>query len=296
MGGCGWIAKASWAFLAALLALAPPKASGQPTITVFAAADLAFAFRQALPRLEQALGVKVTVVLGSTGNLARQIEQGAPADLFFAADQRFVERLVASGILIAETQALYAQGRIVLATARSFGPKLTDLRALLNPKLRHVAIANPLHAPYGKAAEEALRKAGVWEALTPKLVYGENVRHALQFIQTGGAEAGIIARSIADVPEIDWILIDADLHAPLNQTAAVVKRSPRPELGLAFIRFVNGTEGRAIMKRYGLLLPGEFRSKGVSTLPSEPPSGVARAGYPRSGCAPGPVTGRENEF
>jgi molybdate transport system substrate-binding protein len=305
-----------WAFLAALLALAPAaKAAGRPTITVFAASDLAFAFKEVIPPVEQALGVKVAVVLGSTGNLARQIEQGAPADLFFAADQRFVERLVARGILMAETQALYAQGRIALATAKSFGPKLTDLRALLNPRVRHVAISNPLHAPYGRAAEEALRKAGVWEALTPKLVYGENVRHALQFIQTGGAEAGIVARSIANVPEIDWILIDADLHAPLNQTAAVVKRSPRPELGLAFIRFVNGPEGRAIMKRYGFLLPGEFRSEGVAPTPrvptpgthaegvgarvpapSEPPPGVARAGYPRSGCSLGPVTGRENEF
>lgn len=248
-----------WAFVAILLAFLPATlASGQPALTVFAASDLAFAFKEIVPRFEQALGVKVTLVLGSTGNFARQIEHGAPADVFFAADQGFVERLAAKGILIAETQTLYAQGQIVLATAKSFGPKLIDLRALLNPKIRHVAIANPLHAPYGKAAAEALRKVGVWEALRPKLVYGETVRHALQFVQTGAAEAGIVARSIADAPEVDWSLIDAGLHAPLNQAVAVVRRSSRPELGLAFIQFVNGSEGREIMKRYGFRLPGEF--------------------------------------
>jgi len=121
-----------------------------------------------------------------------------------------------------------------------------------------VAIANPAHAPYGRAAEEALRKAGVWEAVRPKLVYGENVRHTLQFMQTGAVDAGIIALSIASVPEVEWVLIDAGLHAPLDQAAAVTRRSPRPELGLAFIQFVNGPEGRPIMKRHGFLLPGEF--------------------------------------
>jgi molybdate transport system substrate-binding protein len=244
--------------LTTLLALVPAGAAGQPTLTVFAAADLAFAFKEIVPRFEKATSTKVTLVLGSTGNLSRQIEHGAPADIFFAADQSFVARLTAKGILIAETQAPYARGRIVLATAKSVGSKLNDLRALLNPKIRHVAIANPLHAPYGKAAEEALRKVGVWEALNPKLVYGDNIRHAVQFVQTGAAEAGIVALSVANVPEIDWTLIDETLHAPLNQAVAVVRRSRQPELGLAFIQFINGPEGREIMKRYGFLLPGEF--------------------------------------
>lgn len=246
------------ALLAALIALAPAAASAQPAVTVFAAADLAFAFKELAPRFEKALGVRVTVVPGSTGNLARQIEHGAPADVFFAADESVVKRLVAERVLIAETRTMYARGRIVLATAKRFGPRLTDVKGLLDPRVRHVAIANPLHAPYGKAAEEALRKAGVWESLKPKMVYGENIRHALQFVQAGAAEAGIVARSVADVPEVEWVLIDASLHAPLNQTAAVVRRSARPELGLALIQFVNGPEGREIMRRYGLLLPGEF--------------------------------------
>jgi molybdate transport system substrate-binding protein len=103
-----------------------------------------------------------------------------------------------------------------------------------------------------------LRNAGVWEALRPKLVFGENIRHTLQIIQSGAAEAGIVALSVADVPEIDSVPIDAAAYAPLDQVAAVVRRSPRPELGAAFIQFVSGPEGRPIMKRFGFRLPGEF--------------------------------------
>lgn len=233
-------------------------AADRPALTVFAASDLAFAFRELAPRFEQATGARLTLVFGSTGNFAQQIRQGGPVDVFFAADQSFVDALVAERVLLGETRTLYARGRIVLATARAFGARLTDLRALLDPKIRHVAIANPAHAPYGRAAEEALRRTGVWEALRPRLVYGENVRHTLQFIQTGAVDAGIVALSVATVPEVDWVLIDAGLHAPLDQAAAVVRHSPRPELGQAFIQFVNGPEGRPIMKRYGFRLPGEF--------------------------------------
>jgi len=229
-----------------------------PTLTVFAAADLAFAFRELTPRFGQATGARVTLVLGSTGNLAKQIEHGAPADVFFAANQAFVDDLLAKGALIAETRTLYAQGRIVLATARAAGPKLTALSQLLEPRVRRVAIANPAHAPYGRAAEEALRAAGVWDAVKPKLVYGENIRHALQFVESGAAEAGIVALSVANVPAIDHVPIDPALHARLDQAVAVVRRSARPELGLAFIQFVNGPEGRPVMKKYGFLLPGEF--------------------------------------
>jgi len=244
---------------AALLgAVAPGRAADPPTLTIFAAADLAFALRDLAPRFEKALGVKVSLVLGSTGNLARQIEHGAPADLFFSANETFVDDLVRVGAVIPQTRGLYAQGRLVLATPKVFGPKLTDLRQLTDPRVRRVAIANPQHAPYGKAAEQALRKVGVWDAVRPKLVYGENIRHALQFLQTGAAEAGVVALSVAGVPEIDWVAVDPALHAPLNQVVAVVRRSERPELSLAFIQFVNGPEGRRIMKSYGFMLPGEF--------------------------------------
>lgn len=247
--------------LLVLLALVSPAvtaAADPPALTVFGAADLTFALQELAPRFEKAMGVKVTLVLGSTGNLSRQIEHGAPADLFFAANERFVDDLSARGTVIPQTRTLYAQGRIVLATPKVFGPRLNDLRALTDSRIRRVAIANPQHAPYGKAAEEALRKVGVWDAVRPKLVYGENIRHTLQFLQTGAADAGIVALSVAHVAEIEWVPIDPALHAPLNQVVAVVRRSARPEIALAFIHYVNGPEGRPIMKRYGFRLPGEF--------------------------------------
>jgi molybdate transport system substrate-binding protein len=243
--------------LAAALAL-PLPAAGEPVLTVFAASDLAFAFQELQPRFERAHGAKVTLVLGSTGNLGRQIEHGAPADVFFGADERVVDDLVARGVLIAETRTLYAQGRLVLATARSAGAKLGDLRELLDARVRRVAIANPAHAPYGRAAEEALRRLGIWERLRGKLVYGENIRQTLQFVQTGAVEAGLVALAVASVPELLWVPIDPGLHAPLNQAVAVVRRSRRPELGLALVQFVNGAEGRAILKRYGFVVAGEF--------------------------------------
>jgi molybdate transport system substrate-binding protein len=229
-----------------------------PTLTVFAASDLAFALKEIAAAFEQAMKVKVTLVFGSTGNLAKQIEHGAPADVFFAANQSFVDDLAARNAIITQTRGLYAQGRIVLITARASGPRLTDLRELVGDRVRRVAIANPAHAPYGRAAEEALRTVGLWDALKPKLVYGENIRQALQYVETGAAEAGIVALSVANVPSVHVTPIDPALHTPLNQAAAVVRRSPRPEMGLAFLQFVNGPAGRVVMKRHGFLLPGEF--------------------------------------
>ena len=238
-------------------AILPPPAGSQE-LTVAAASDLTFPLKEIGPLFERVNGVKITFIFGSTGNLAKQIEHGAPVDVFFAADVGFVDHLKRKGKTIPESQTLYAQGRIVLATAKQTGLALTELGDLLRPEVRRVAIANPSHAPYGRAAREALESVGLWERLRPKLVYGENIRHTLQFIQTGNAEAGIVALSVADVPEVSYALIDQALHKPLSQMAAVVKRSPRPDLALAFIQFVNGPRGRPIMKRYGFLLPGDF--------------------------------------
>jgi molybdate transport system substrate-binding protein len=231
-------------------------AAARPTITVFGAADLAFALRDISPRFEATHRVKVTLVMGSTGNLAHQVAAGAPADVLFAANEAFVDDLIERGALLRETRALYAQGRIGIAARPGRG--LKQLGALTGPGIRRIAIANPGHAPYGKAAEEALRGAGLWETVKPRLVYGDNVRHTLQFLETGAVDVAIIALSIAEVPGIEFTLIDAALHLPLNQAAAVTARSAHPDLAQAFIRFVLGPEGRPIMKRYGFLLPGEF--------------------------------------
>lgn len=242
----------------ALSGSSPARAQSRQGLTVFAAADLAFALREIAAKYEHTHDTNVTLVLGSTGHLSQQVAHGAPADVLFAANESFVDDLTRRGAIIPETRALYAQGRIVLARRKDRGLRLTELAQLTAPRVRRIAIANPQHAPYGKAAEEALRSVGVWGAVEAKLVFGENIRHALQFLETGGVDAAIIALSLASVAGIEHVLIDAALHKPLNQVAGVVKRSAHPERSLAFIRYVNGPHGRPIMKKYGFLLPGEF--------------------------------------
>ncbi|MFQ5612952.1 MAG: molybdate ABC transporter substrate-binding protein, partial [Anaerolineae bacterium] len=247
--------------LAALLtacAAGRPAANPAEPLLVAAASDLQFAFTEISRRFEADTGQPVRFSFGSTGNLTAQIENGAPFDVFAAANVAFIERLQAQDLVIPGTQQLYAQGRIVLAVNRQAGVQATKLEDLLDPTLGRLAIANPNHAPYGQAAREALESAGVWEAVQPRLVLGENVRQALQFVQTGDAPLGIVALSIAGVPEVNYILLEADLHQPLNQALAVIKGTPREAAARAFVEFVNGPEGRSIMKKYGFLLPGEF--------------------------------------
>ena len=235
-----------------------PQTARGNDLLVAAAADLQFAFTDIGQLFEQQTGRHVTFSFGSTGNLTTQIENGAPFDLFAAANVAYIDRLRDRGLIIPQTQQLYAQGRIVLAVNRKAGVTATDLGDLLDPSIPRVAIANPDHAPYGLAAKQAFQHAGLWDRLQPKLVYGENVRQTLQFVQTGNAPAGIVALSIADVPEISWTLIDAGLYEPLNQALAVIRGSPNEQTARAFIDFVNGPQGRPIMKKYGFLLPGEF--------------------------------------
>ncbi len=247
--------------LVLLGALAAPGTHGpaaeRPELLVAAAADLVFAFREIGPAFERAHAAKVTVTLGSTGQLAQQILHGAPFDVFFAANTAYVEDLRARGALLPGSVESYAQGQLVLATPRD-RPPLVNLRDLARDDVKRVAIANPAHAPYGMAAREALERAGVWGRVQPKLVYGENVGQALQFLQTRNVDAAIIALSVAQAPEVRHALIDQSLYRPIIQAAAVMARSRRPDLARAFIRFVNGPEGRPTMKRYGFLLPGEF--------------------------------------
>jgi molybdate transport system substrate-binding protein len=239
-----------------------PPATSTPTappeqITVAAAADLQFAFTEIAALFEDDTGVKVNLVFGSTGQLTQQIENGAPYDLTAAANQAYIDRLAAQDLVLPESVALYAQGHIVLAVNRQPGHKALGLQDLMQPEITRVAIANPEHAPYGVAAMQALQTAGLWEQIQPKLVLAENVRQALQYIQSGDAEAGIIALSVADVPEIEWTLIDDEFHAPLNQALAVVTSSTHPDLAANFAAYINGEKGRPIMRRYGFILPGE---------------------------------------
>jgi len=239
--------------------LAPASQASSPAVlTVAAAADLQFAFQEIGDLFEQETDQEVTFVFGSSGQLAQQIEDGAPFDLFASANISFVTSLAQKKLVLPESVQLYARGRIVLAVNRLSGIEATTLPDLLSPQIKHIAITNPAHAPYGAAAKEALIAAGVWEAIQPRIVYGENVRQTLQYIQNGDAEAGIISLSVADVPEITWTLIDQALHAPLDQALAVVTSSSQQDLALEFASFVNGPLGRPIMQKHGFIFPDEI--------------------------------------
>lgn len=254
-----WAALVGSALVGAVACTALVSGARQPpTLTVAAAADLQSAFEEIGALFQKEKGVRVLFSFGSSGNLARQIENGAPVEVFASANQAYVADLQAAGLIIEDTRQLYALGRIVLVSSQRAGLELKRLEDLLRPEVKYVATANPDHAPYGLAARQALETAGIWEAVRPKLVYGENVRQALQFVQTGNAEAGIVALSIAQEPEVTYVLLDDSLHEPLWQEMAVV-RGRRQEAGAReFIAFVNGPEGRPIMKKYGFLVPGEF--------------------------------------
>ncbi|BCX02384.1 MAG: molybdate ABC transporter substrate-binding protein [Candidatus Roseilinea sp.] len=246
----------------ALSGCAPPARASSPApravLTAAAAADLQFALTEIAERFEAQTGHKVTLAFGSTGQLAQQIEHGAPYDLFAAANIQFVDDLAQKGLIIPESVALYARGRIVLAVNHQSGVRAAKLEDLTSAQVTRIAIANPDHAPYGLAAQQALESAGVWDAVRPKLVLAENVRQALQFVQTGDAPVGIVALSVANVPEVTYTLIDAALHRPLDQALGVVSTSKQRAIALDFARFINGEHGRPIMRKYGFVLPGEI--------------------------------------
>jgi molybdate transport system substrate-binding protein len=224
---------------------------------VFAASDLGPPFKLIVPQFERATGADVTLVLGSTGMLAQQIRNGAPADVFFAANESFIDTLTAENLTLRRTTALYARGRIATVTLRSAGLRINDLSDLADPRVRRIAIANPQHAPYGIAAKQALEAAGLWKTLEPRLVFGENVRQAVQFVRSGSAEAGIVARSVADTSDLYWKVVDDGLHATLSQMATVVARTKQPAASISFIEYVNGPQGRVVMRQFGFVLPGE---------------------------------------
>ena len=247
--------KITYALLALfIVACGKPERSADAPIKVGAAADLAFAFKEVGAAFEKKTGKKVTFTFGSTGQLAKQISEGAPYDVFAAANVSFVDEVVKAEACDPATKAQYARGRIVVWTKQ--GAEVKDLKELADARFVKIALANPEHAPYGKAAKQALETIGLWETVKPKIVYGENIQQTLQFAQTGNVEAAIAALSLAKVSDGAYYLIDEALHKPIDQALVVCKRGVNQAVGREFAAFVNSDEGRGIMRRYGFLLPG----------------------------------------
>lgn len=240
----------------------PPAQQGV-TITVSAASDLTYAFGEIGRQFEAETGHEVVFNFGSTGQLAQQIEQGAPVDLIAAANVSYIEELEQAGLILPGTRQLYGRGRITLWTRADSPLHITGVEELVRPDIVRIAIANPDHAPYGVAAREAMQAAGVWEAVQPKLVFGENVRQTLQYAETGNVDVAIVALSLS-VPAAAaagepgrWTLIPEELHQPVDQALAVIKGTQHEAASRAFAAFVNGPQGRPVMRKYGFILPGE---------------------------------------
>jgi molybdate transport system substrate-binding protein len=235
-------------------------ATGPAPLKVAAAADLASAFKDLGVAYEKKTGQPVVFSFGSTGLLAKQIEEGAPYDVFAAANISYADDAVQAGVCFGETKSLYATGRIVI-WAKNGDALPTKIEDLSDPKYAKIAIANPEHAPYGQAAKQALMKAGVWNAISSRVVYGENVQQTLQFAQSGNAEVSIVALSLAIVSEGQYLPIDAALHDRIDQALVVCKGSSKAnvpsENAKAFTAFVASPDGRSVMRRYGFLLAGE---------------------------------------
>ncbi|MGC8799790.1 molybdate ABC transporter substrate-binding protein [Chloroflexus sp.] len=251
--------------LLALTACSTSQATGStPTeaveLTVAAAADLTPAFKEIGPLFTERTGIKVIFNFGSTGQLAQQIERGAPFDVFFAANKSFIEDLAAKGAIEPDTTTVYAQGRITIWTRADQPLRPQQLSDLLDPAYKRIAIANPEHAPYGQAAREALERVGVWDQLKDRLVFGENIAQTLTIADTGNVEVAIVALSLSVQSSGRWVLIPAELHPdnPLIQMAAVVKGTKHVDVARQFMEFVNSSDGHEIMKKYGFVLPGEI--------------------------------------
>jgi molybdate transport system substrate-binding protein len=221
-------------------------------LTVAAASDLTPAFEELGREFEKTNKTKVVFVFGSTGMLTRQIENGAPFDVFAAANVSYVDELDQKGLIIPDSRAIYARGRIALWTTNDSNLRLQGVADLARPEVQRIAIANPDHAPYGLAAKQALQSAGVWDRVQPKLVYGDNIRQTLQYAQTGNVEVAIVALSLSVQSNGRWTLIPEELHQPIDQGLAILKSTKNEPAARAFAAFVSSPQGKAIMKKYGL--------------------------------------------
>jgi len=252
--------KMACALLALFLSAA---AHAQPVPTIAAASDLKFALEDIAKTYERTTGKSVKLVFGSSGNFFRQIQQGAPFDMFMSADEAFVDKLAEDG-LANDKGTLYAVGRIVLfapkGSALKPDDKLADLAlALKDGRLKKFAIANPEHAPYGRAAQEALTTLGLWPGVQPLLVLGENVSQAAQFAASGSTQGGIFALSLALSPAYGdlgtYVVLPDSLHKPIRQKMVVLKRGE--PAARAFYDHLRQPQARSVLRRYGFVLPGE---------------------------------------
>ncbi len=243
-----------------LVGLLPGFALAQE-VTVAAAADLNYALKDLAARFEQKTGGKVTLSFGSSGNLFSQIQSGAPYDLFLSADEQYPQKLASAGLIDPASLRSYAVGHLVLWVPNAVGlnPQKLKMDLLLLPSVQHIAIANPQHAPYGRAAMAALERYGLKDRVANKFVFGENISQAAQFVQSGNAQAVLIALSLARSPALTgagryWEL-PTDSYPEIRQTAGIVSSSKHKQAAQAFLSYITSPEGVAVLQQYGFAAP-----------------------------------------
>jgi len=217
---------------------------------VAAAADL-YPLRDELSQaIAQTAGVTVRFTFGGSGILARQIENGAPYDVYLSANESFVKDLESRGKLVSGSAAVYGYGRLGLWSKSG---KIKNLNDLVTQRIPHLALPNPAHAPYGAAARDMLRSLGLWQALEARVVYGENVEQALQFAESGNADACITAWSLLRLKGA--VLLGDSFHPPIRQVGAVVASSAQREAAARVLGFLTSSAGRDLLVRYGFSVP-----------------------------------------
>jgi len=250
--------------LALVVLLTGAFVSGQE-ITVAAAADMSAALPELVAAYMKKSGQEVKLSFGASGNLTNQIRNGAPFDLFFSADEQYPQQLMAEGLASKDTLYRYAIGRLVLWVPNDSPLDLSKLgmQALLDPSVKKISIANPATAPYGRAAAAALRYFGIYDQVSSRLVVGENVAQAAQFVESGNAQAGLLALSHALAPAMKnkgrYWTVPLDAYPTLNQAAVVLSRSKQQDAARRFLEFLRSPEATSLLTSYGFSLPAEKR-------------------------------------
>ena len=243
-----------------LVLLCRPAIALVDDIAVAAASDLQFAIKELIVEYEKQTGHHVKLSLGSSGNFYAQLQQGAPFDLYFSADIGYPKKLEEAGLTVPGSLYRYAVGRVVLWAPKQSPVEVSKgLTVLRDAAVRKIAIANPKHAPYGRAAVAAMEQSQVYAEVKDRLVLGENISQAAQFIESGACDVGIIALSLAMAPVMksagSYWLIPAEAHPPLEQGAVIMKQSKQQDAARHFLQFMQSPQGQEVMTRYGFTLP-----------------------------------------
>lgn len=228
--------------------------SETPELVIAAAANLTDAFAEVGPRFTSRTGVRVVFSFGATADLAKQIENGAPFDVFAAADADHVEQLELKGLVTPGTRTLYARGRLVMWLTPGSSLKAERIQDITAKGFERIAIAKPDVAPYGRAAVESLRALGIWNEIESRVVYAQNVSQARQYTATGNAEVAFIPLALVK-PGESYLEVSEELHRPIDQALGVIKDSPNQAAARQFVDFLLGDEGQEILVKNGYLRP-----------------------------------------